>query len=102
MYLGDSWFSSVKAEKLVALASDQEIFVVKTYHARCPEACIEEKTRNFPGGTWIVLEERTKKEVDLLPIGYKYNKSTILTFVVTKGAGSTAARKLYEALFPDI
>ena len=57
---------------------------------------------DLPGGTWIVLEGRTKKEVDLLSIGYKYNSSSVLTFVVTKGAGSTVAGRPYEARFPDV
>ena len=58
--------------------------------------------KDFPGGTWITLEGRTEEEnVDLVCVGYKYNKKTVLTFVFTKGAGSTAPGEPYEARFPD-
>ena len=40
--------------------------------------------------------------MDLLSIGYKHNSSAVLTFVVTKGAGSTVTGWSYEALFLDI
>ena len=58
--------------------------------------------KNYPGGTWIVLKGHAEKEnEDLIAIGYKYNKKTVLMFVCTVGAGSTAAGDPYEARFPD-
>ena len=75
----------MKAEETMTLVGDHEIVVVKTNHARCPKTWTEEKMHNFPSVTWIVFEGLTKKEVDLLTIGYRYNKLTILTFAVTKG-----------------
>ncbi len=44
------------------------------------------------GATWI----------DLVCIGYKYNKKKVLTFVLSKGAGLTLEGVPYEARFPDI
>jgi len=56
----------------------------------------------FPGGTWITLEGRAQKEgVDLVCIGYKYNKKKVLTFVLTRGAGSSEDGEPYHARFPD-
>ena len=57
---------------------------------------------DFPGGTQIVLEGRTEKEgVDLVMMGYKYNKSKVLVFVMMKGVASTKAGKPYKAKFPN-
>ena len=84
------------------MAGNHAIFVVKTNHARFPKAWLENTMKDFPGGTWVVLEGRTAKEADLLCLGYKYNTKKVLAFVVTKGAGSTVAGRPYEARFPDV
>ena len=56
----------------------------------------------FSGGTWIVLEGRVQPEdIDLISIGYKYNKKIVLTFIATKGARSTDAGEPYKARFPE-
>ena len=102
IYLGDSWFGSVKAAEAVALSGNHAIFVVKMNHGRSPKAWLEEKMSNFPGGTWIVLQGQTRKHADLLCIGYKYNKSKVMVFVATTGAGSTVAGRPYQARFPDV
>ena len=57
---------------------------------------------DYPGGTWIVLEGKTQKNLDLLCIGYKYNCKKVLTFVATQGAGLTLAGKPYQANYNDI
>ena len=58
--------------------------------------------KDFPGGTWIIMEGHAEKEnQDLVAIGYKYNTKTVLQFVCTKGAGSTKAGEPYQARFPD-
>jgi len=58
--------------------------------------------KDFPGGTWITLEGRAQKEeIDPVCVGYKYKKKTVLTFVLTKDAGSTVPGESYEARFPD-
>ena len=63
---------------------------------------LEEQMKDFPGGTWIVLKGRTKKLIDLITIGYKYNKKKVLIFVLTKGAGSTKAGGTpYEARYTN-
>ena len=42
-----------------------------------------------------------KEDVDLVSVGYKYNKKAVLTFVFTKGAGKTTKGEPYSARFPD-
>ena len=68
--MGDSWFGSVKATEAVALAGHHGIFIIKMNHGRSPKKWLEEKMKDFPGGTWIVLEGQTKKHADLICIGY--------------------------------
>ena len=52
----------MKAVEEVALAGHHAIMVIKTNHARCPKAWLESKMSEFPGGTWIILEGRTKNK----------------------------------------
>ena len=54
----------------------------------------------WPGGSYIVLESNIR-DVDLLAIGYKYNKSDILYFVATKEAGHTQPGFPYIAKWKD-
>ena len=70
-------------------------------HGRLPKAWLEEQMSNFPGRTWI-FGGTDKKHADLLCIGYKYNKSKVMTFIATTGASSTVAGWSYQAGFPDV
>ena len=101
-YFGDSWFGSVKTAANIGKAGHHAVFMIKTAHARSPKKWLEDKMKGMPGGTWIVLEGLAEQEnVPLVSIGYKYNKKNVLTFVMTRGAGSTAQGKPYYAKFPD-
>mmetsp|Transcript_19080 Transcript_19080/g.18326 ORF Transcript_19080/g.18326 Transcript_19080/m.18326 type:complete len:258 (+) Transcript_19080:536-1309(+) len=75
---------------------------VKTAQSRFPKSFLDDKMKDYTGGTWITLEGLTELEgQDLVDIGYKYNKKTILSFVCTRGAGTTVARNPYEETSPD-
>jgi hypothetical protein len=129
--VADSWFGSVKlAEALKLLRRvvkrkpdgtedgyfyviDKEqgqnpnghelIAAVKTNSSWFPKAAIEEKMRNWPSGSYLVLECCTPEtNVDLVAIGYKYNARKVLQFIMSKNAGSTApGTKPYIAKYPD-
>ena len=102
LFLGDSWFGSVKCCANIVKRGGHAILQIKTNHSRSPKLYLEELMKDWPGGTWVVMEGVTEKEdVALVCIGYKYNKKKVLTFVCSKGAGSTEAGKPYEAKFPD-
>ena len=78
------------------------MFQVKTAHARFPKNFLEDEMKDMPGGCWIVLEGKAiREEVDLVAIGYKYNKKRVLLFVTTKGAGSTKSGEPYKAKYND-
>jgi len=85
----------------VGLAGDHTIMMVKTAHSRSPKNWLEKDMKDIPGVTWIVMEGKTSEGVDLVCIGYKYNKKKVLTFFMKKGAGSTKAVKPYEAKYND-
>ena len=83
-YLGDSWFSSVETALEMALRGYHYIGVIKTAHSGYPKLFLEEKMKNYPAGSHLVLEITTKEEVELLAIGYKYNKRKIMMFICTR------------------
>ena len=102
LFFADSWFGSIKAVSEVCKLGHHACFNIKNGHSRVPRAFLEDQMKDFPGGTWIVLEGHAEKEdVDLVCIGYKYNKKKVLIFVTTKGAGSTNPGEPYVARFPD-
>ena len=102
LFLGDSWFGSVKSVATVGRTGNHACMIVKTAYSRSPKKFLEETMKDFPGGTWITMEGKPEKEeVELVCIGYKYNKKKVLTFVMTKGAGSTRPGEPYQARYPD-
>jgi len=102
LFLSDSWFGSVKSFANVVLAGHHACILVKTANSRSSKKFLDETMKDFPRGTWITLEGRSQKEeIDLVYVGYKYNKKTVLAFVFTKGSGSTAPEDSYEARFPS-
>jgi hypothetical protein len=111
LFVCDAWFGSVvMAEHMKTLRwtttgewkGHKVIAAVKTNHSRFPKAELEEKMKDYPSGSYLVLECTTPtKQVKLLAIGYKYNARKILLFVATKNAGSTKPGTPYKAKFPD-
>ena len=64
------------------------IAVLKTNSYGYPKAfLVEMKVKYYPAGSYLVLERCTKEEIDLLAIGYKYNRKKIMFFISTKSAG---------------
>jgi hypothetical protein len=53
------------------------------------------------GGVHIALEGTTKDEVELIALGYRYSRKTILFFVLTKNAGTTQLGKPYHMKYTD-
>lgn len=83
-------------------SGDHAVLHVKTAHGRFPKKFLETEMKDMPGGCWVVMTGRATKEgVDLVAVGYKYNKKKVLCFVLTRGAGSTKAGVPYKAKFND-
>lgn len=86
----------------MAEEGDHAILCVKTAHGRFPKKFLEEEMAEMPGGCWVVMEARAEREgVDLVAMGYKYNKKKVLLFVMTRGAASTRAGRPYKAKYND-
>ena len=68
----------------------------------CKET-IEKLTKDWPGGSYLVL--RSKPMVSgykpLIAIGYKYNSRKVLHFIVTDNSGSTKTGITYLSKYPD-
>ena len=85
--MGDAWFASVQTAIQVS-EFGHFIGPVKCSHSLYPKKWIRDTMDKWPGGSYIVLESNIEG-VDLLAIGYKYNKTDILYFIATRGAGHT-------------
>ena len=77
--------------------------MVKTNTKGFCKDTIEKLTKNWPGGSYIVL--RSKPMVSggrqLIAIGYKYNARKVLSFIVTDNSGSTNTGIPYLSKYPD-
>ena len=58
LWLGDSWFTSVKAVNAIADMGDF-IRVVKTAHSNYPKKFLEQKMKQWPSGSHFVMEAIT-------------------------------------------
>lgn len=98
---GDSWFASVKtAVALWKLYGILFVGVVKTAHAKYPKAFLEDKMKDWPAGSHLVLESKID-DVEVVAIGYKYNARKVICFVCHKDAGDTEITDHYEAKWKD-
>ena len=79
-YFSDSWFSYVKTAEKMAAAGVDYCRPVKTSHRGFCSSTLEKLTRDWPGGSYLVLKStpRFPGERLLLPIGYKYNSRKVL------------------------
>ena len=101
LVLGDSWFGSVKASVAQSKAGFECCFQVKQNHALFPKQDIENILKDAPGGASVVLTGCHPTGVELISLGYKYNKKTVLNFIFTSNAGSTVNGDPYEMKWTD-
>jgi hypothetical protein len=101
LFLGDSWFASVKTASEIKKLGHEFCGPVKTSHSLFPKTELEEKLKRWPGGTYLVMKATTSDGVELLAIGYKYNSTKVLTFIATTESGSTVPGTPYRARFVD-
>ena len=92
LYLGNSWFGSVKTVQNIVNISNHDVFVVKTAYSRSKNN-LHETMKEMPGGIWILLETTIDKE-KLFSVGYKYNTTKLVICMCSWGAGLTEARSI--------
>jgi hypothetical protein len=73
---------------------------LKTASACFPKTYLQGVLQPLPAGSKLVLEA-TYQGVDLLAIGYKYNRRKVLFFVATRGAGTTTPGEPYVQRWAD-
>ena len=79
------------------------IGMVKTNTKGLCRENIEKLTKDWPGGSYLVLRSNTMVPGDrsLIAIGSKYNARKVLSFIVTDNAGSTNTGINYLSKYPD-
>ena len=84
-FLFDSWFASKKAAKAAMEVSAELIGMVKTNTKEFCKDTIEKLTKDWPGGSYLMLRRKPMVPGDrpLIAIGYKYNARKFLYFIVT-------------------
>ena len=75
---------------------------VKTSHNGFYLATLEKLMKDWPGGSYLVMEITPRVPVGrpILNIGYKYNSRKVLGFISAEGAGSTEPDDPYLSHFP--
>ena len=103
-YFSDRWFSSVKTSEEMAAAGVDYCGPVKTSHEGFCLAMLEKLMKDWPGGSYLVLNITPifPGERPLLAIGYNYNSRKVLGFIATEGARSTEPGDPYLSRFLDI
>jgi hypothetical protein len=88
-FYGDSWFASVRTAQAISDELNCHfIGHIKQSHKRFPKEWLEETMKAWPGGTHLVLRSCFGKR-NLVAVGYKYNKTKVCMFIMTKGAELT-------------
>ena len=79
-FLFDSWLSPKKAAETATYIGVDLIGMVKTNTKGFCKATIEGLTKDWPGGSYIVLRSKpmVPGERPLIAIGYKYNSRKVL------------------------
>ena len=99
-YYADAWFGSVDAVLAAMERQTHLVAVIKTNSNRFPKKFIEEKMKNWPPGSHLLLESNIEFK-KVFALGYKYSKKKVLCFVFGKGAGHTEEGEPYIAKWKD-
>jgi len=106
----DAWFTSVRQMTYIkSMTKDSEgnpnghefVGALKSNHSCFPKVELENKMKDYPSGSYLVMESKSPNGCKLVAIGYKYNARKVLCFLCTKNAGSTRPGKPYECRYPD-
>ena len=101
--LFDSWFASNKAAEATMELGDELIGMVKTNTKGFCKETIEKLTKDWPGGSYLMLRNNHMVPGDrpLIAIGYNYNAPKVLSFIVTDNEGITNTGIPYSSKYPE-
>ena len=99
----DSWFASKKTVEDLMEVGDESIGMVKKNTKIFCKETIEKLTKDWLGGSYLVLRSKPMVPADrpLIDIGYKYNARKVLSFIVTENIGITNNGIPYLSKYPD-
>ncbi len=96
---GDSWFSNYRTDNAMSLEGFHYFGQVKMGHGRAPKLFLKTEMAGYCPVSWIVLKHTSPSNVEMVCIGYKYNRTKILTFIMMKGCGSTTSGPPYTVMY---
>ena len=100
---GDSWFGSINTCAEVAKRKREGVFQIKQYKTLFPMDFINESLRDAPGGIHVALSgKHATTGANLIAVGYRYSRKTILHFVATENASTLEHGEPYEMKYCDI
>jgi len=97
---GDAWFGSVLNCTNLKLKGHDSVLQIKQNHSLFPKAFVEDILNDAPGGVSVFLSG-TLDGVNLIAAGYRYSRKTILYFIMSERAGTTALGQPYEMKYTD-
>ena len=102
-FLFDSWFNSKNAAEAEMEMGAELIGMVKTNTKGFCKETIEKLTKDWPGGSYLVLRSKHMVPGDrsLIAISYKYNARKVLYIFLTDKVGSTKTGIPYLSKYPD-
>ena len=102
-FLFDSSFASKKGEKSAMEVGAELIGMMKTNTKGLCKETIEKLTRDWPGGSYLMLRSKPMVPGDrtLIAISYKYNLRKVLYFIVTDNAGIRKTGITYLSKYTD-
>ena len=102
-FLFDSWLASKKAAEAAMNVGDEFIAMLKTNTKGFCKETIEKLTKDWPGGSYLVLSSKPMIPRDrlLIAICYTYHEQKVLYFIVIYNAGSTKNGIPYSSKYPD-
>ena len=102
-FLFDRWFASKKVPETAMEVGAELIGMMKKNTKGFCKETIEKLTKDWPGGSYLVLRSKPMVPGDrpLIAAGYKYNAQKVLSFIVTDNAGRTKTGITYLSKYPD-
>ena len=103
-YFSESLFSGVKMVEEEMAEGIDCCGLVNTSHKGFCLSTLEKLTKEWPGGTYLVMKSipRVPGDRPLTAIGYKYNSRKFLRFISTEGSGSTEPGNFADSLLSGL
>ena len=100
---GDAWFGSIGTCANVAKLKHEGVFQIKQYKTLYPMAFIEDSLRDAPGGIHIALSGKHQTTgANLVAVGYRYSRKTILYFIAIENAANLSEGDPYQMKYADV